>query len=511
MMTSPSTNIPIAELISGRLVLSALAKIDNIHEALVNYGAKDVLLLEKCYSIKEERHELYVTKKYRRISDVRKNNCDLAILHGVSAYALLQKREFARFKHVLIPYGCALLAKYLGLLIYGRRKLLVPIGKTSLISGGKKYHYHVLEARYKMRDQTRQYAPAGLTPLEIMEYLKGVDYVSLRGYESIENGTHKGDIDLLVSKSGLFQIKERFAKKIGTYSVDLYTNDGQEGCSYKSVPYVTPALAQKIFSNSTFSNLGIRIPDSYWRFVSYCYHLLFHDKCVIAPSYDNLLHQKSFSKPHYLGELQRLAQEAGVSAPKSIDQIEDLLRQNFVMPSLDLIGFYSNRYPFLKNRYFESHITRPGLATFFVRDFGVGPEIVSTLRTRLQTHFEIVKEGAVDEVRDAAIICGVRGGNWADAAAPGGIAKPLHWFVCIDRSPIKPSQRSRRKHPRLDNENIRIKDDLRREFGLGDKKGLRIIHSSDNTLEALDHIGHLALLHDADFIETIKPWRITQS
>ena len=48
---------------------------------------------------------------------------------------------------------------------------------------------------------------------------------------------------------------------------------------------------------------------------------------------------------------------------------------------------------------------------------------------------------------------GVRGGNWADSDAPGGRAEPVYWFVCWDPAPRLPSARTRRKHPRVDNEN----------------------------------------------------------
>jgi hypothetical protein len=45
----------------------------------------------------------------------------------------------------------------------------------------------------------------------------------------------------------------------------------------------------------------------------------------------------------------------------------------------------------------------------------------------------------------------------------------------------------------VDNENIRLKDDLRREHGDGGKD-LRVVHSSDNSLEAIDHLDHLGLI-----------------
>lgn len=502
----PSAEISLSEIVRDQLVLVALGNHAISANKLRELGARDVLLLDKNASMLGVRHADHVSRRYRRIPDVRKNNCTIAILHGSSCYALLEKREFARFDYVLVPSSFFPLAKMLGLVLYGRRKLLVPIGKTSIVQDGNKHNYHVLEVHYKTRDQARQYAPTGQSPLEILQSLHAIDYISLRGHEAMENGTHQGDIDLLVSQQGLRDLKQKFSQQIGTYSVDAYTDDGQGGHAFKSVPYFTPELARTLLANHIVTESGIRIANPHWRFISYCYHLMFHDKCVLAAEDDNTLQVSSFSKPHYFAEMQRLAQAAGLKAPATFEQMEELLRENNAMPSLDLIGFYSNRYAFLKKRYFEKKIVPPGLATFFVRDFGGGSSIVPALRQRLQSQFEIIREGSVDEQRDAAMIRGVRGGNWMDADAPNGIAKPVHWFVCIDHHPAPLSARSKRKHPRLDNENIRIKDELRRELGMGDKKGLRVIHSSDNSLEALDHIHHLALTTDPEFARKIQPW-----
>jgi hypothetical protein len=55
----------------------------------------------------------------------------------------------------------------------------------------------------------------------------------------------------------------------------------------------------------------------------------------------------------------------------------------------------------------------------------------------------------------------------------------------------------------MDNENIRLKDDLRRDLGTRDKKILRVIHSSDNSLEALDHLEHLGVKDHPDIAKRL--------
>lgn len=480
-----------ADLLDDRLVLSALAGGRITAADLVKLGARDVLMLEKHGPAQARREEHWVSKAYRRIPDVRKNNCSVGLLHGSAAYALLEKREFARMSHVLVPMGPSLAAALLGLLAYGRRGILRAIGRTCIPTTGGTRAYLVLEVHFKPRDLTRQYAPAGLSPLEILRLLDGLDHVLLRGAEAIAAGNHQGDIDLLVSHEALSGLKERFSRRIGTASVDAYTDDGQGGHAYKSVPYFTPPLAREMLASAATTGEGIRLPSPRWRFIAFCFHLLFHGKCQADGPAE--LCPATFTKPGYHAELIKLAQAAGLPAPRDLDAMEALLKEAGVMPSLDLIGFYSAKDDFLKKRYFERTPVKPGLATFFVRDFGGGPDVVDGIRQRLSNSFEILVEGPVDDANRDRIVRGVRGGNWADSAAPGGSAPPLHWFVCWDPSPIEPSRRTRRKHPRVDNERIRLKDDLRKDFGGGTTRDLRVIHSSDNSMEAIDHLEHLGL------------------
>lgn len=485
-------NFPFAELVRDKLVLVALAGAKISAECLLENGALDVLILSRDGSSTPVRKANHVQKKFTRLADIRTNNCNVAILHGRAALALLEKRKFGRFSHILIPAGPARAAASLGLLRYGKRQVLVSAGRSVIECNGRQRTYLVLETHTELRDNRRQYGPSGLTPLELVHHLNGLDHVVLRWSEAIAAGNHEGDIDILISQTHLREFKKRFTRKIGTYPFDVYTDNGQDGHNYKSVPYFTHGLAKGVLEFADISNEGIRCASPRWRFLAFCYHLMFHNKSEkVAPGTVEIV-PETFHSPHYHRELVRLAELAGEPPPRDFDEIERLLRDAGVLPSLDLIGFYSNKNAFLKKRYFDREPMRPGLATFFVRDFGSGVDVVPELRKRLMEKFEIIEEGPVDDSNRARVIQGVRGGNWADSEAPGGRAGPVYWFVCWDHFPRLPSARTRRKHPRVDNENIRLKDHLRRDLG-GEKKSLRVIHSSDNTLEAVDHLHHLGL------------------
>lgn len=481
-----------ASLLNQRVVLAALPPAGLTAERLAAQGARDVLMLSKTGPKDPERLPDQVRQGYRQLSDVRRNNCQVAILHGAAAYALAEKSRFGRFDHILVPLS-GLPALLLGLLRYAWRGGLSLAGSTRLPLANGHKTYLVLRADLKPRDNRRQYGPTGATPLQILQQLRDLNQIVLRWSEAIEAGRHEGDIDILIAASDLPIMKTRFEQVVGTYPLDVYTDDGSAGHAYKSVPYFMPELARRLLQSAITGPTGVRVAAPDWRFLSFCYHLTFHNKSERIAAETTRIDRDTYQSPHYYEELARLAALAGQTTPEGYDDIEARLRQAGVFPSLDLIGFYSNRNAFLKKRYFDQAPVAAGLATFFIRDFGQGLSCLDAVRQRIQEHFTILVEGPVSDSARAAILAGVRGGNWADPQAPGGRAEAIYWFVCWDDAPQAPSHRTRRKHPRVDNEHIRLKDVIRGEIGGGGRKVQPVVHSSDNSLEALDHLVHLKL------------------
>lgn len=480
-------------IVRDRLVLVALAD-DHIADAVSALGARDLLVLDRAAAPGVHRQQDRCRQPYTRIPDIRKNNCRVALLHGRSAFGLWQKRQFANFDFILVPVGpLGALAMRLALLRYERRGVLTLAGATRM-GGGSGRDYWVLTACVRLRDRARHYAPSGSTPLELVQGLAGIDYVLLRSFNAIAAGMHRGDIDLLVAQHDVAACKQRLDVAVGTQSFDLFTDQGQDGYSYKSVPYYSPRLAAEVLRAAELTAEGLRVPSPRWCFIAYCYDLLFHHKLCPEAAAGEKLEPHAFMKAKHHAELARLATAAEQSVPTTVSELEQILRTEGVMPSIDLIGFYSNGCGFLSRRYFGKARLKPGLATFFIRDFGTGLDRLPELRQRLGDTFEIIAEGPLEPKRCEQVFQSVRGGNWLDIKAPGGEARPIYWFVCWDAAPQPPSPRTRRKHPRVDNENIRFKDDLRRELSPDDVKALRIIHSSDNSDEALDHLEHLGLL-----------------
>ena len=474
-------------VLKDKLVCVALPPAALAPPALDVLRARDLLYLEKGGPAQAHRLESHVRLGYPSQQSIVENNCNAVLLHGLSALALMKTKVLVRFETILVPAGIPYALARPAIFRHARRGRLRVRGQTELASG----RYWVIETLVKSLDNRRQYGPAGTPPLDFLQRLAGLDYAILRWVDSIEAGTHEGDIDIVVSAADAPKVAELFRDRVATWPLDIYSEDGSGGFFFAQAPYLKPSMARQLLQSAVTRASGLRAPSDQFRFLSFAYHLLLHIKSRRVPPGTNILGPGTFRSPKYYEELLRLARVAGAEEPRTFDDLEQALRRADCWPSFDLLGFYAEKNPFLKHRYFGRTQYRPGLMTVFVRDFGGGLSPVPAIRDHLREKFEIWAEGSVTEANRQRIENGVRGGNWSDPTAPNGTAKPVYWFVCIDPKPAPPSARTRRKRARFDNENTNFKHTIRLAVGARGVKEQRIVHSSDNSTEALEHIGFL--------------------
>lgn len=481
-------DLALETLVRDRLVAVALPPSSGYAEVLRGARARDVLLIQRSGPADAARAADHAVVAYESAKSAYANNCSVVLLHGTSATAAMSHKTLARFKTILIPIGPALGLALPALLRHVRRKRLVISGRTRLTAGGRTRRYLVVESQVVASDNRRQFGTSGLSPLEVIRRLDGLDYVVLRWPELIENGGHEGDIDILVAHADADKVVARYADSVATYPLDVYSDDGSGGYYFNRAPYYTPGMARRMLESATTTPAGVRVADARWRYLSFGYHLMLHIKSRRVPPGTIAIGPETFRSPKYFAELTRLAALADEPLPASFDDIEAALKRADAWPAIDLMGFYAEKNRFLKHRYFERANLPPGLMTVFVRDFGLGSEPVARIRDLLASRFEIISEGPVsDEIRDA-VVKSVRGGNWSDPTAPGGQARPVHWFICWDRAPAAPTRYTRKKRPRIDNEHVNLKYEIREHVGAKARKQQRLIHTSDNTTEALEHI-----------------------
>ncbi len=497
VLTGGLPRLDAGALLRDRLVALVLPPKDLTPADVSALGARDVLIMARGGPETGVRHEPgsgpgHALIGYASPRSVYASNCTVAILHGPAAQAAMDPKALARLDTILVPRDWTLAMSLPAMMRHARRGRIAIRGRTEI--AGRTYI--VLDCPQAPIDNRRQFGPAGVPPVEFLRRLDGLSHAVLRWPEAIEDGTHDGDIDLLLSAADAPRVAQIFSDRVATYPLDIYAEDGSGGFYFGRAPYYTPSMARRMLASVHTRPSGLHVASDDWRFLSFAYHLMLHIKSRRVPPGTTALSPKTFRDPKYYAELQRLAAAAGASPPRTFDDIEAALRNADAFPNIDLLGFYAEKNKFLKHRYFDVARYDAGLLTLFLRDFGAAMEPVPAIRDLLASRFKILAEGAVDDTNRTAITNGVRGGNWSDATAPGGEARPVYWFVCHDPNPKRPGRRTRKKRPRFDNENLNFKHEIRDRVGVRAVKEQRIIHTSDNTGEALEHIELLGLADD---------------
>lgn len=505
MHSEADSELDLSRLIANKIVIVGLPPDDFSSATLMAAGAKDVVELRSDADQARRNGNGALVVPFKKTSDVARSNATVAILNSRSSLALFNRRHISGFTTILVPNDRLNIGVIAGLARHRRRGRLSVRGYTNLQMNSRRKQYLVLDCRASLASNSRVYACQD-TALSILKRCAELDYVLLRSISAIETGMHSGDVDILVATESLEAFKAKLNERAGTVPFDIYTEEGDKGHSYGSVPYFLPSLARKMLQSAVLRESGVRTPDAKLLYLSYCYSLLFHNKLKEAASSDVSLTSESFRKPKNWDTLKSLADQAHMVHPADIFHIEELLRREGVFPGIDLIGFYSRKSKFVRRRYLGKRHS-PGLCVFFVRDFGFGDESIAAVRQQLKGAFDILVEGPVKREQEKHLISNVRGGNWQVPNEAGRSAKPIYWFVCLDRQPRKPSYMVRRKHPRLDNTNIRIKDDIRAGASRGQRKPDPIVHSSDNTVEAIEHIHALGLADHPALERVLKKYQ----
>lgn len=482
------------KIVAGKLVLVALPSDPGIVAVLQQNGAKDILVLGSSGDRTPVRRSGHVARKFDRLSDIVKSNCEVAILESWASLALNRKRYFwkTRFQTILVPKGGAAALYFAGLRYYGRSQRLSAIGEVEIAIDGRSRRFLVIKVRRdKYARNQRLFAPHDWRPQQIFAQMHGIDYVLLRSVEAIESDENYKDIDVLVSDADLAELSDRFNEHVGTFVFDVYTESGSGGHDFHSVPYFFPGFARSILQSAELRASGIRVPSAKWRYLALAYHLIFHGKSEhLKP--DAALCDTTFGKPRHYQALIGLARAAGFIEPRSFDDLDIVLRENGAFPGKDLIGFYARHNKFVAKRYLHRNKVRPGLAVFFVRDFGYGTRPVAKVADMLRREYEILAEGPVTAENRDDVLEKVRGGNWRDT--PNSFSgEPVHWFACWDRKPKPPKGKMSRKYPHLDNERTALVKLHLRETEGGRGRAGRIVHASDNSDEALEHLRILGL------------------
>lgn len=476
------------ELLRDKLVVVVTSTDSTTIHALASYQCRGVLALMPANSNGiDEPWPGLITQTLERAKQIYANNCQIALLDCLQAALFSKKYKFRRLEYIACRINMGLLLATPLLAFHALTGKVSFSGFATIESPVGTPRYLVFRNRQKNKDRRRQYLPADRSVLEGLASLSDLTLVTLRNHDAIREGTHTHDVDALVTASDVSRVVERLGKHIGTRPLDVYTDDGTQGFNLNGAAYYAPLVAKRIVGASALETCGMRSPDKTWRYLSYAYHLIFHGKLKVA-ALTRTLTPAVFVSDHNHTELLRLADAAGRRLPERADDLIAELADAGAMPSLDLIWFYAKHDDFLKAWLSRRPVPPPGLATFFIRDFGQPGDAARTVRQRLSERFQILHDATLSGASQLSAISTVRGGNWSDRYATDGFAPPVHWFIVWDADVKTPGWITHRKWPNMDNRRVLIKESLRRELSGNGGRSFRIVHSSDNSSEAISHV-----------------------
>jgi len=477
------------EIFKDKLVCYALPKKnDSLKKELMGL-AKAVLYLEKDANKEPLIQNGNVVANYRSSSAVRNNNCDVAVLGGASQFLLRSRKFFGEFKYFCIPVSFWMLSGLIGLIRYTFGGRLDLVGKMRFREASSLLVFkNNLSGK---RRRARYFGPIDRTPKEILQDLSGLKYVLLRWVDQVERNEDILDLDILIHDQSLKAFQNYIKNQIGLFPIDVYTNSGSCGHSFKSIPYYPQRMSEEFLRNIEVRESGVQTLTPFSNYTAYVYHLLFHKSDRVKKNAEKL-DSSTWGDEKYFNNLIKLSLDGSSEIPKTICDLEDHLKSQKVFPMMDTISFLSIGNDFLKERYLKHQPDISfALSVFIVRDFGVtAEEFTQMIEIVSSTGYKLLASILLSKAQIKNVEKYVRGGNWNDDKGLNGYAGPRYLILAIDNDPKKPARKTLRRYPLIDNERLLVKRNIRKWFG--NKRGLgavNVIHASDNSYEAMEYLG----------------------
>ncbi|MER8549575.1 hypothetical protein NKH41_28640 [Mesorhizobium sp. M1169] len=477
-----------SDVFDKKKVAIFLPRDTGLAEAIRGAGARDVAIYGNGPASPDQLRLTYRTAK-----DVGRNNADIVLLEGRSAMALRSKdlKHIGGARLLLVRASARSFLAGLLLLNHLRRGRLAWRGQVMMPPAASchRSRWLVFENVARKQRSAKYYAALGRGIVDMFSSVADLRYSTLRSAQKIRDPSTSGDIDLLVHNDDAGELVRRMTERFGTIPLDVYTPFSVPGHSDGNVAYLPPARALDLLSRRERGEWGEWHPCPADALLSYCYHLLFHRQPGVLGKDETLL-PKTWDDEARFAELMRLCDKAGVARVRTLSDMEALLRREKWFPESETINFVARSNEFVRSRYAVRSSYLPGLAVFIVREAALKYELVGPIETILTAEgFDIKLSEMIPVERRIEIASLFRGGNWASSqdSEPAGV--PAHFIVTFDPNPLPMPEQVEIGRAFVDNKRLLLKKKLRKRTAqLADKKRLNALHSSDNSLQALDYV-----------------------
>jgi len=422
---------------------------------------------------------------YLHERQVRENSTDVLILSNASTPALWIFHMVAHAKELLVapnPIGVAAACKQVAL------KHLVFTGVKTFTHKGVSRKYLSFKNIAHVKERTRKY----ISPIHgVRTFFKSVrdtKYVVLRWFENLPEVEEGEDIDVLLADEDIETFMGTMKEFPGTIPCDVYSVEGQQGFDYGGIAYFPPEKAASVLDKRVQHNEDFYVPDEKSHAYTLAFHALYHKgEAAGIPSLEKSV-EISEDPEH---EYQTILGGMGFDT-SSLEALEEEVAVAGWKPPMDTLRRFSKSNGWLGRRYNFGSISEDGLVTFVIREKAKEHKHVDDIIQMIfDEGFSILYSGEIDKKNLEKAKAYIRGGNWAAGPWPVSGGDPYVVVVAHDVHPKELGSRERLQHPHVENARIidckyRVRKLLNKQ--LSESEACNVLHSSDNTEEALEYI-----------------------
>jgi hypothetical protein len=352
--------------------------------------------------------------------------------------------------------------------------------------------------------ETRQYIPSSISIDDFFKLLnhEQIKYVILRWFDRFPK-IEKGEaINLLVHDDDLVNISKHVSPNCENNSIpcNIYSISGLTGTNYNGLPYYPSHCAQEMLDERILFHNKYFVPNPKHYLLSMAYHVVYHKaensglpRGIIEKDKE-LIHNNKYRKI-----LRTLVRHCGVKVKLTWIDLQRFLDENNWIPELSVLERLSEKSNWLKNLYYlklHDQQNTGEIIAFILREWAYENNLTDWIIKWLQLHgLHILNVYELDKDRKEKAMSSLRGGNWGKERweKNEGSGEPAVLIIAYDFYPVPLEKKYKKYYPYVSNGNFLLKSNLRFELNskLPSKERRSIIHSSDNTLDALEFINTL--------------------
>lgn len=357
---------------------------------------------------------------------------------------------------------------------------------------------------HMMEMNTPQYIPRSISVDDFFKLLnrEQIKYIILRWFDKFPKVRKAEAIDLLVHDDDLVKINKHLSHhcKNNSIACNIYSISGITESNYNELPHYPSHCAQEMLNERILFNNKYFVPNPKHYLLSMAYHVVYHNAensglpLGVRDEDSELVHNNKYTKA-----LRTLINQFGINVKLSWVDLQKFLDKNNWTPELLVLKRLSEKSKWLKNLYYlklHDQQNTGEIMAFIIREWAHENNLTDWIIKWLENHgLHILNIYELDKDRKKKAKRNLRGGDWGYAKwrEYGGSGKPAVLVIAYDFYPIPLNKMYQREYPYVSNGNFLLKIKLRNELNKNQPLNRRrsIIHSSDNTLDALEFISTL--------------------